>query len=73
MKNAAISLKQNGHAFLKITNYQKDLSFYYSNDGINWQSFGKGLRVNGKMKISLFAYGKGEATFKNFKYTGLEN
>jgi len=63
---------KDGRIFLKIKNLKKDISFYYSVDGETWISFGKGLRSNGSYSIRLFAWGKGEIVFRNFKYHGLE-
>jgi xylan 1,4-beta-xylosidase len=57
--------------FLKIKNWRKDLSFYYSHDGENWLQFNSGLRLTGS-GIRLFAAGNGEAIFHNFYYRGLE-
>ena len=58
---------------LKIVNYRKDLSFFYSHDGHSWQKFSDGLRVDNSYRISLFARGKdGEAVFSKFVYRRLE-
>ena len=72
MNGATIRAKEEGKVYMKIKNFRKDLSFFISDDGINWQSFGKGLRVHGSFEIRLFAAGSGEAIFKNFEYKGLE-
>ena len=60
-----------GKVFLKIKNWRKDLSFYYSTDGENWSQFNSGLRLNGS-GVRLFAAGNGKAIFHNFYYRGLE-
>jgi beta-xylosidase len=67
-----IPVEDNEELFLKIRNYRKDLSFFYSSDGISWQSFGKGLRSNNSYSIRLFSFGEGEVEFSDFRYTGLE-
>jgi len=72
LNGAAIPVKNKGHVYLRIKNFRKDLSFYASDDGVNWQPFGKGLRVHASYEIRLFAAGSGDAIFKNFQYTGLE-
>jgi beta-xylosidase len=61
-----------GHIFFKIKNYRKDISLFYSDDGVQWISFGKGIRKEDSYRIKLFAAGNGNVVFKNFKYTGLE-
>lgn len=65
-------LKDKGHIWFKIINFRKDLSFYYSFDGVNWISYGKGLRINDSYRIELFARGTGEASFAHFKYKKIE-
>lgn len=65
-------LKNQGRVFMKIKNLRKDLSFYYSDDGKNWINFGKGLRIADSYNIVLFGKGKGEVSFANFRYQGLE-
>lgn len=72
LNGAQIPVRNKGHVYLRIKNFRKDLSFFVSDDGTNWKSFGKGLRVNGSYTIRLFAFGDGKASFKNFKYIGLE-
>jgi xylan 1,4-beta-xylosidase len=61
-----------GHVFFKIKNFRKDISLFYSDDGVSWISFGKGLRVEDSYKIKLFAAGSGTVVFKNFHYSGIE-
>ena len=61
-----------GHVFFKIKNFRKDISFYYSDDGKAWTSFGKGIRIEDSYRIKLFAAGNGKVVFKNFNYTGIE-
>ena len=72
MRDVNEQLKEKGRVFMKIKNFRKDISFYYSNDGKNWISFGKGLRLADGYNIVLFAKGKGTVSFANFKYQGLE-
>lgn len=63
---------EKGKVFFKIRNNRKDLSFFYSDDGVNWISFGKGLRAEDSYKIRLFASGIGTVIFKNLHYHGIE-
>jgi len=72
-RNAEIPVKNDGRVFMKIKNFRKDLSFYVSDDGKNWQSFGKGLRLHDSYNIRLFVLGNGTAVFQNFTYQGLED
>jgi hypothetical protein len=67
-----IALEGKGTVFLKIRNYRKDLSFFYSVDGVKWISFGKGLRSGSSYTIRLFAWGNGTVRFADFRYVGLE-
>jgi beta-xylosidase len=67
-----IALGHKGRVFLKIRNFRKDLSFYYSEDGVRWISFGKGLRPGNSYSIRLFAWGNGAVRFSDFRYVGLE-
>jgi len=63
---------EKGHVYFKIKNIRKDISLFYSNDGVSWISFGKGLRLEDSYKIKLFAAGNGIVVFKNFHYSGVE-
>ena len=72
MTDAGIQTETPGHVYLKIRNYRKDLSFFVSNDGVTWKSFGKGLRVNNSYDVRLFAWGEGVVIFRDFRYQGLE-
>jgi beta-xylosidase len=72
MTDAGIPAETPGLVYLKIKNYRKDLSFFVSNDGVNWSSLGRGLRVNSSYGVRLFAWGEGEVIFRNFSYQGLE-
>jgi len=69
--NTAVTLKEQGHVYLKIRNFKQDLSFYSSDDNLHWTTFQNGVR-NANYTVKLFAAGKGEVTFSNFKYLGLE-
>lgn len=71
MNGVQIKLENKGKVYMKIKNFQKDLSFFISDDGQKWKSFGKGTRTNESYLIRLFAYGEGSVSFKNFKYQGL--
>jgi hypothetical protein len=57
--------------WLKVRNFRQDLSFFASLDGENWTHFQNGVR-DGGYAVRLFAAGEGQATFRNFKYLGLE-
>ena len=58
--------------WLKIKNYRKDLSFYYSIDGENWTKFSHSLRSHRSYRYSLVSAGSGAVDFKHFTYKGLE-
>lgn len=58
--------------WLKIINFRKDISFYYSIDGITWKKFDDSLRINASYNYSLFSDAKGKVVFSDFKYQGLE-
>ncbi len=60
-------------AILRIRNVDQDVALYVSPDGAAWQKFPWGSEVsgNGVLRISLYAFGSGEARFRNFKYHGL--
>jgi xylan 1,4-beta-xylosidase len=70
------------HAFLKLVNSENEISTYYSADGKAWKKADKSLRVDGyhhntfgeflSLRSGLFAFGKGEVSFDNFVYEGLE-
>jgi xylan 1,4-beta-xylosidase len=63
---------EKGHVFFKIKNFRKDISLFYSDDGVNWISFVKGLRAEDSYKIKIFVAGNGVVVFKNFHYSGIE-
>lgn len=72
MLGADIPVMDQGHIYLKIKNHRKDISFYCSDDGENWTGFGKGLRIHNSYHVRLFAWGKGQVIFSDFRYQGLE-
>jgi beta-xylosidase len=72
MNEAGKYPSEKGHVYFKIKNIRKDISLFYSNDGVSWISFGKGLRLEDSYKIKLFAAGNGIVVFKNFHYSGVE-
>ncbi len=71
VRNSALTVPKGGKIYLKIHNYRQDLSFFGSTDGQNWTHFQMGVRA-GEYVIRLFVTGTGEATFRNFTYSGLE-
>lgn len=58
------------HIFIKIRNNNADISCFYSTDGKNWKMFENSTSVTNGNNISLYAAGKGDVIFKNFKYLG---
>lgn len=61
-----------GKVYFRIVNMQKDISLYYSDDGKQWISFGKGIRREDSYRIKLFAAGTGNVIFQDFQYKGLD-
>ena len=59
------------HIFVKIRNINSDVSCFYSTDGNNWTMFKNSTSVSNASNISLFATGKGDVIFKNFKFKGI--
>ena len=59
------------HIFVKIRNNNADVSCFYSTDGENWKMFKNSTSVANANNISLYAAGKGDVVFKNFKFNGL--
>ncbi len=60
------------HIFVKIRNINADISCFYSSDGKNWTMFKNSTSVSNANTISLYAAGKGDVIFKNFKFRGLD-
>jgi len=71
-RHSVYPINYQGVIWLKIVNFRKDLSFYYSLDGENWQKFSDSIRSHDSYRYSLFATGEGKVNFKEFKYQGLE-
>jgi hypothetical protein len=60
---------------LKIFNVNHDCAIYYSDEDNNWKKIPWGLEVSHSripLRIALFAAGKGNAVFRNFKYRGIK-
>ncbi len=72
-----------GRLFLKIRNVEHDIELFYGTDGAVWTKFRGGLEMSGFhhdtfgewsfLKIGLYAFGSGTATFRDFKYQGLKS
>ena len=61
--------------FLKLWNLNNDVVLFYSTDGETWHKFGRSLEVSsghGRLRICLYAAGKGEGLFRDFRYHGLD-
>ena len=61
--------------FLKLWNLNHELVLFYSADGETWHKFDRSLEVtagHGRLRICLYAAGKGEGLFKDFRYHGLD-
>ena len=71
------------HCFFKLVNDNHQVSYFYSLDGENWNTYPSGAEVSGlhhntfgkfrSLRVGVFATGEGEVTFKNFTYKGLDN
>jgi beta-xylosidase len=70
-RDTDVPVQNSRRVWLKIRCYRQDLSFACSDDGVNWTTFQNGVR-GGDYTIRLFASGKGQATFRHFKYRGLD-
>ncbi len=64
---------KNNKAWLRVRNVDHDVTFHYSEDGINWHKheWGAALSTESTQKIILYASGKGKAKFKDYQYRGL--
>jgi xylan 1,4-beta-xylosidase len=61
--------------FLKLWNLNDDVVLFYSADGESWHKFGRSLEVSagyGRLRVCLYAAGKGEGVFRDFRYHGLD-
>ena len=69
------------HLFIRLINDHHVVSAYYSSDGIKWEKTSFSFEVSGyhqnviygflSLRPALYAAGKGEVTFRNFKYKAL--
>lgn len=59
--------------YLKIRNIRNDLNLFYSTDEKEWEKTGMGIDISGikSIVVILYAYGNGEVTFENLKYTSI--
>ena len=71
-KHSVYPIETKDGVWLKITNFKKDLSFYYSTDGKVWEKFADSMRSSDSYRFSLFSYGSGKTEFYDFRYQGLE-
>lgn len=68
--------------WVRIRNLEHDVSFFWSADGRDWTKFEGGTEMSGyhhdgqdgwgTLKIALFASGRGEVVFRDFRYRGLD-
>lgn len=61
--------------FLKLWNLNHDVVLFYSSDGETWHKFGRSIEVSaghGRLRVCLYAAGKGDVLFRNFRYHGLD-
>jgi beta-xylosidase len=73
--------KINKHVFLRLVNKLNTVDMYYSADGIKWKKTENSLEASSinhnvlggflSLRIGLCAFGSGEVTFRNFKYSNL--
>ena len=62
-----------GKAWLKVRNVNHDTSAFYSLDGKVWTKCDRSAELSSaRVRIALVALGEGEASFRDFHYTGLE-
>ncbi len=67
---------------VRVRNVEHDVSFFWSADGRAWTKFEGGTEMSGyhhdgqdgwgTLKIALFAAGRGEVAFRDFRYRGLD-
>lgn len=67
---------------VRVRNVDHDVSFFWSADGRVWTKFEGGAEMSGyhhdgqdgwgTLKIALFAAGRGEVEFRDFRYQGLD-
>lgn len=72
-----------GIFFLKIINQRHQVSFFYSQDGVEWARYPSGAEVSGyhhntfghflSLRAGLCASGEGEVVFRNFSYQGMDH
>jgi xylan 1,4-beta-xylosidase len=60
------------HIFVRLRNLNYDVSCFYSLDGKTWVQFPNATHVTDGRRVSLYAAGKGDVTFRNFLYRGLD-
>jgi beta-xylosidase len=68
--------------FIRIRNDRNIVTMFHSADGTSWQRFDRGIDVSGyhhnvaydflSLRPALYAAGRGEVRFRNFKYRSLE-
>ncbi|TDH29367.1 beta-xylosidase [Segetibacter sp. 3557_3] len=83
-QNRKISVKNHlgSHGYLRILNDENEVSFYYSNDGRQWNRVERTIDATGfnhnifggfmSLRAGLFAFGEGVVQFDNFIYRKLE-
>ena len=79
-KNAKIREKNllGNHGYLRILNDNNEVSFYFSQNGKDWNRVERSLDITGynhnvfgqflSLRAGLFAFGKGKVKFENFIY-----
>lgn len=79
-KNAKIRErnKVGNHGYLRVLNDEHEVSFYFSADGKEWTRLERTLEMSGfhhnvfgkflSLRVGLYAFGEGNATFDNFIY-----
>jgi xylan 1,4-beta-xylosidase len=58
--------------FVRLRNARSIVTAFYSADGKTWRQFPNATAVAQGRRLSLYASGAGEVTFKNFIYRGLD-
>jgi beta-xylosidase len=65
---------KSNRAFLKLVDLNHDSAIYYSADGKGWKRFDMGAEFDGVsyVRVGLYATGTGTATYRQFRYHGLD-
>lgn len=71
-RRSVFPLEKEKPVWIRLKNFRKDISFYYSQDGQNWKKFSDSIRSHDSYRFSIFSAGEGKVAFRAFVYKGLE-